>query len=662
MDIITLDAETFFSNDFTLSSMTTEEYCRDPRFEVHGWAAMLPDREPIWLTHEQFAGWAQNIDWSQTAVLHHHAHFDGLILSHIYGIKPAYYLDTLSMARLLHGNHIKKSLEALAELYGLGAKSVPYDLFKGKHWHELSPYVQKQVADGACQDVQLTWDLFQKLAAKFPAGEYAFVDATVRMFTNPVLEGDTDLLASIWEKEAATKAALLDKLGVTAVDLRKQWKFAELLRAEDIEPEQKPGKPAKCKVCGGTGRYRDELQPAGDEKSEYAFTTGPCEECDGQGTVEKWNYSFAKTDEFMRGLLEDEGPLAAMPEATVSMLAQAKLDAHSTGTQTRTARMGFMSTRGPLCVYLNYAGTHLAGWSGGDKMNWQNMRRGGPIGSAIKAPAGHKVVVADSSQCECRLLETIAGEDLTDWWEGKDPYTTLATKFYREEIYKPQPGDPREFEMSEKRGTGKQLRLSCGYGAGDKTIVATARKGIYGPPVYLTPEQGVEARDVSRNDKVHVVHLWTEAGDVLKKLAAGMEFDWNVVHIKDKCMWLPNGVPLLYDTIEWHETEVDGKPKQGWRRRSHKGWSWLYGSLFVENLIQALRNVCIRQAWQACIDAGLPVVSMEHDKLICVARDHEAEDALAFLQTEMRRAPAWLLEVPLDSEGFISQTFAKGDK
>lgn len=653
MNIITLDFETYFADDFTLSSMTTEEYVRDTRLEVHGvgirWNEYPDARcsDTIWYDHD-IKNYLLQIDWRTTAVLCHHAQFDGLILSHVYGIKPAYYLDTLSMARLLFGNHIKKSLGALAELFGLGAKELPYDLFKGRHWHELTPRVQRQVADGCCQDVKLTWDLFCKLAKSFPASEYAFVDATVRMFTSPVLEGDTALLAEIWQQEARTKAALLARLGLTTTELRKQHVFAKLLRAEGIEPEQKLGKPAKCKACDGVGHLADE---------NCGVST--CRECEGQGTITRYNYSFAKTDDFMRQLLEDETPLVTMPEATVAMLAQAKLDAHANGTQTRVERMGHMSTRGPLCVYLNYAGTHLSGWSGGDKMNWQNFRRGGPIAGAIDAPAGHAVVCADASQIECRLLECVAGEDLTDWREGKDPYCTLATKFYNQEVYKAKPGDPRAFEMECMRGMGKQFRLSCGYGAGGPTIQATARRGTYGPPVHLTDAEALEGRDLYRAEKVKVVGLWTEAGDVLKKLHAGLEFDWNVVHIKDKVMWLPNGVPLLYDTIEWHETEVNGEPKKGWRVRSRKGWSWLYGAKFVENLIQALRNVFIRQAWQECIDAGLPVVSMEHDKLICLARESEADDALAFLQQAMSRPPAWLPNIPLDSEGFVSETFAK---
>lgn len=645
MNIITLDFETFFSADYTLSSLTTEEYVRDSRFEVHGCGFRFPF-DPVTGEGPPYTIWADAKDmhfaldawdWSQTAVLCHHTHFDGLILSHVYGIKPAYYLDTLSMARLLFGNHIKKSLGSLAELFNIGQKELPYDLFKGKHWHELAPHVQKQVAEGCCQDVTLTWDLFQKLAASFPSSEYAFVDATVRMFTDPKLEGDVNLLAQIWEKEAATKAALLAKLGVTATDLRKQWRFAELLRAEDIEPEQKLGKPAKCKKCDGTGHDFDSI-PVRDE---YAA----CIDCDGAGTTARYNYSFAKTDDFMRDLLEDETPLAVMPEATVSMLAQAKLDAHSNGTQTRTARMGFMSTRGPLCVYLNYAGTHLSGWSGGDKMNWQNFNRDGLIAKAICAPKGYKVVCADASQIECRLLNKIAGQDdmVERFRRREDPYANVASAFHGFTVTK-------ETHPIEREG-GKRVELMSGYGAGGRKIAHTLRTFR----LECTDEQGDGWRDAYRTTHPFVTNLWEQGNDVLKKLHAGMEFDWNVVHIKDKIIWLPNGIPLLYDTIEWHESEE----KKGWRVRNRKGWSWLWGGMLVQQMMQALRSAVVRQAWQGCIDAGLPVVSMEHDKLICLARSHEADDALAFLQAEMRRAPSWLPDIPLDSEGFVSETFAK---
>lgn len=608
MNIITLDFETFFSDEYTLSKLTTEEYVRDARFEAHGVGIRWPGSErTTWFTGENIAA-NLDLDWSRTACLCHHAHFDGLILSHHYGIKPAFWFDTLSMARLLIGNHLSVSLENLAKHFNLQAKSVPYNLFKGKHWHELEPHVQQQVASGCLHDCDLTWDIFSTLAKAFPQEEYALVDATVRMFTEPLLVGNTELLADIYQEESMAKARLLAELEVSGADIRKDWKFAELLRAEGVEPEQKPGKPKE----DGTPR---------------------------------WNYSFAKTDDFMRELLDDENE-------RVALLAEARLSEKSNITQTRTTRLGWMSTRGAMPVYLSYCGAHTTRWSGGDKVNWQNRKRGGRLEKAIEAPQGSAVVVNDASQIECRILNEVAGQrDVIERFRNReDPYVNLASQFYGRPITK---ADEKE------RGTGKQGELSCGYGAGGPTIKATAKRGTYGPPVYLTDEEALRLRDTYRATHPGVTQLWAQAGDVLKKMHSNSEFEWHCLYVKDKRIYLPNGAPLIYETLEWTQFD-DGE--QGWTILSRRGRVTQYGAKLVENIIQALARLHVSQAWLRCREAGIRMVSMEHDKLLAVVAEHEAQDAFNFMREEMSRPPVWLPNVPLDSEGYVSDTFAKPEK
>ena len=45
MNILTIDFETYYSRDFSLSKMTTEEYIRSPHFEVIGVAVKVNDGE-----------------------------------------------------------------------------------------------------------------------------------------------------------------------------------------------------------------------------------------------------------------------------------------------------------------------------------------------------------------------------------------------------------------------------------------------------------------------------------------------------------------------------------------------------------------------------------------------------------------------------------------
>ena len=44
MDIYTLDFETYYAQDYSLSKLTTEEYVRDKRFEVIGLAIKKNDK------------------------------------------------------------------------------------------------------------------------------------------------------------------------------------------------------------------------------------------------------------------------------------------------------------------------------------------------------------------------------------------------------------------------------------------------------------------------------------------------------------------------------------------------------------------------------------------------------------------------------------------
>lgn len=163
MNIITIDAETYFDDEFSLKKLTTEAYVRDPRFEVHGWAVKWNAGPAVWVGAAAFF----TVEWQErlrrSPVLAHHAQFDLFILGHHYGIYPPAILDTLSMARLMLGNHISVSLDSLARHFNLSAKNVPYNLFKGKHWHELDTPTQQLVADGCCHDVELTWQIFNKL-------------------------------------------------------------------------------------------------------------------------------------------------------------------------------------------------------------------------------------------------------------------------------------------------------------------------------------------------------------------------------------------------------------------------------------------------------------------------------------------------------------------
>lgn len=616
MNIITLDFETFFSDDYTLKKLSTEEYVRDPRFEAHGCAIRLneyPDakcQQTLWYD-QPLKDCLWQIDWENTGLISWHAQFDAFILSHHYNIKPKFIFCPMSMARMLIGNHISVSLDSVRSLFGLAPKSTPYNLFKGKHWHELTSFEQRQVAEGACDEVESIWKIFNWLATgshpalkgrKFPKEEYELVDMTVRMFTEPTLVGDVNKLAEVWEKENALRQQRNDSLGVTSSVLGSSSEFISLLEAEGVEIEYKEGK------------------------------NGPIP-------------AFAKTDDFMRELLDHEN-------GRVQRLAEARLGIKSTGLQTRAETLGFMSNRGRLCVYLRYCGAHTTRWSGGDGSNFQNFKRGSDIRKAICAPPGYLLAPIDLSQIECRILNYLAGQNdvIENFRLGRDPYVGIASEFYGRNITK---ADAAE------RGTGKQAELSCGYGCGAPKFRATAKLGIYGPPVELDIGEAERFVQTYRKSHPFVTRYWSEAGRILGHLYGGGCLDWGPMQIKDKCVYLPNGAMIIYETLEWHQ----GEDEHFWRFRTRKGWAKMYGAKLVENVVQALAtgaSSVMSQGAARIRRLGYRIASMSHDEvLVLIPKDGREQEHLATCVNEMKRTPDWLPGIPLDAEGSMSERYEK---
>lgn len=649
MDWVCLDFETYFTQEYGLGTnkLTTEQYVRDKRFDpimcavrCKGWNQTNCFDKPD-VPHA-----LKSLRLEEKTVICHHAHFDGLILEHYYGIKPARYICTLSMGRGVLGNHLKLGLASLAEHFGLKPKSVPYDLFKGKHYEELLPAELSMVAEGACDDVDITLDILRFLMAgyvsttsrpmqEFPPEELQLIDQTVRMFTRPRIIGDTALYAELWRDEQQATDKLLVELGLlspgaehipaarelAAKRLRSDEQFAYLLEQEGVEPPEK---------------------------------------ITAKGNVK---YAFAKTDSWMQDIVENA---ALEPDADawspgqerVELLVQARLKAKSNLEQTRAERLGWMSTRGAMCVYINYAGALTLRDSGGDKVNWQNQRRGSKLRKANMAPKGFLVGTVDASQVEARFLDTIVGENdaIEAWRQKRDIYSEIATEFYGFDVTK---------AMKPERGLGKLVKLSSGYGAGHNSLIHTARKGTYGPPLKLTLEEGIKAKDLYRNRHPAVVGSWGDGSTLIRLMHRFEHFDFFEPFeiLVDEAngyrrIVLPNGMHLVYDSLEWYVNEEGDKY---WRVRTRRGWSKLYGSKIIEHCIQAISRVHTMQvATLVERESGLWPWLRNHDELAYLIPDNQyAEPTMQWVTNHMRTPPKWLPHIPLDAEYTIGERYEK---
>ncbi len=607
MNLITLDFETYFDSEYTLSKMTTEEYIRDPRFKVHMCGVGTAGSGCKSSAVNFFNGFeifnTYDKDWaSKHGFICHHAQFDGLILSHHYNIRPAFWFDTLSMARLVFPHAKSHSLGALAEMLGLQEKTVPYESFKGVR--DLPPDLYNRVAEGCANDVELTYAIFQKLLPYVPAEELRVIDLTIRMFTEPTLRLDTDRLAAYLRQTQAEKERLLLQLGVTKAELQSSAKFAALLVSLGVEPPKKPS-------------------PSDPGKQIFAFS---------------------KTDDGMKELLDHDNE-------TVATLASARLGQKSTLGETRAMRLLSMSDRGNLCVYLNYCGAHTTRWSGGDSLNWQNFTRGSEIRKSILAPEGYVLVVIDNAQIECRLVNWQAGqEDVLDKFRNKeDIYSQLASMFYGEHVDKSKP---------EKRGTGKQIELSCGFRAGADSIKETAKRGTYGPSVLLTDAQALAARDLYRSTHPRVVELWKYADKIVLPalLAGGHDFMWGPLRVCGKRIYAPNGAALDYSNL--HYGDIGGKYGPEFYTIARKGPKHMHGGILVQNIVELMSRMLLSGSMLQ-VAKYYKVVNCTHDELVYLAPEAQGAEALAFGLQVMKTPPAWCQGIPLDAEGGYAVRYSK---
>lgn len=598
MRILCADCESYFDSQYTLTRETTESYIRHPRFECFGFGLRwLDGGEGVWVERSALSAAFARIDWADTAVLAHNAQFDGLILSHHYGVRPKMWLDTLSMARAVRGNHLRASLAALAKDMGLDEKSVPYDDMRGVRWENMPENLRARVASGCLQDVDLTIEIFKRLLTGFPREELDVISTTIKMFTEPQLVGDVKQFRAVQGAEWTRKNEALLDLGVSERDIQSSARFVRLLEAEGVEVETKKTKTSEA--------------PA-----------------------------VAASDFFMQELLEDPNP-------RVAALAVARLDLKSTIEETRAGRLAAMAERGPLCVQLSYAGAHTLRWSGGGKVNFQNLPREGGLRKGVMAPPGRKLVIVDLAQIECRVLNWIAGNRaLVERMAAGEPvYASNAERLYGRPVTKK--------DDLEAYTVGKKQELGCGYGMGWRRFKAM----VYGDMgLVLEQEFAERAIDDYRSTHPEVAKLWRRADHYIQVLAN-----------KSKGCW-PDGVPIEIDggraigpNGSWMTYEVEWSAfDRGWRRRTRSGWSKFYGAALVENIVQYLARIIMSQAAlriEKLYDYRMALCA--HDEGVWVVPDTEAERLLPLFDAEMARTPDWLSGCPIGAEGRIGDRYGE---
>jgi len=622
MNIIAVDFESYYSKDFGFSKMTTEEYVRDPRFQVIGVGIKNNDKETTWHTgtHKEIAEVLAGYDWANSFCLAHNTAFDGAILSWLFGVRPKGWLDTLSMARAVHGVSVGGSLAKLAAYYNVGEKGDEVVNAIGLRREEFPPEQLAKYGEYCKNDVDLCRFIFDLMMAKgFPLLELKVIDATLKMFVEPSLELDLPLLEQHLEDVKTRKERLLAAAAADKDMLMSNDKFAELLQGLGVQPPRK--------ISATTGR-------------------------------EAW--AFAKTDEAFKALQEH-------PDPRVQTLVAARLGNKSTLEETRTQRFIDVAKRGLLPVPLKYYAAHTGRWGGDDKINLQNLpsrgQNAGKLKRAIRAPKGWVMIDSDSSQIEARTLAWLAGQDdLVEVFEKNnaeilagmkkqdfqhDPYKLMASQIY---------GKPTDQISDPERFVGKTTILGAGYGMGAEKFQAQLKTF----DIDISLDECKRIISVYRTTYEKIPELWAQAQRTLDamvlKRAASLGREGVLEFDPAGCGFvLPNGLPLRYAELR---KVLDAQGKSQFEYKTRMGWTKIYGGKVVENVCQALAR-CVIAEQMIKIGKRYKIVLTVHDAVACIAKQEEATVARAYVEDCMRWTPAWATGLPLNCDSGVGESYGE---
>jgi DNA polymerase len=623
MDIVTIDFETYYDKDYSLSKITTEQYVRSPQFEIIGVGIKVNDYPTDWYSGDNPGKFLKSLDYRKRAILCHNTAFDGAILSWHFGINPRLWLDTLSMARPLHNVTVGGSLAKLVAYYGLGKKGDEVVAALGKHKSDFTEADLAQYGKYCINDVDLTKALFDRMKVGFPSGELLVIDQTLRMYTNPVIELDVPLLEKHLEEVKTRKRTLMADIGhsiggAAAVQemLMSNDKFAAYLKQLGAEPP--------TKISAKTGK-------------------------------ESW--AFAKTDKGMTDMLEH-------PDERVQAAVSARLGVKSTLEESRTENLIGVAGRGALPIMLNYYGAHTGRFSGGDKLNLQNLPSRGntTIRRALKAPPGQMLISCDSSQIEARTVAWVAGqEDLLEAFRDKrDVYSEFASDVYGRTITK---ADKVE------RFVGKTCVLGLGYGMGAEKFRRTLEIGQGGINVIIDINEATRIVKLYRQKNWKIVQFWQKCGNALKDMLYGGSNELHPGIRYDKSgIIMPNGFriqyPALRETASGFMYIADARTYQkALKDRVLTGappddiaWTRIYGGKVTENLVQGLAAIVIREQMAA---AGIhfKVCFQVHDEIIIAVDEDVAQEAQIKLEALMSTAPKWAPDLPVACESGMAANY-----
>jgi DNA polymerase len=285
------------------------------------------------------------------------------------------------------------------------------------------------------------------------------------------------------------------------------------------------------------------------------------------------------------------------------------------------------------------------------------------VRGCLIAPEGRKLVIADLSNIEGRVLAWLANEDWKveafydfDRGVGHDLYVLAYSKAFRvlpgEVVENKKTGD------GSMRQYGKTMELAGGYGGG-----VGAYRTMGGPAVNaLTDDQIQELVSAWRKSHPNVVKLWygveAAAKQAIRKPDDLAHYDRLQFDMKDGWLRirLPSGRYLSYPNAEIDDGRITFDGTNQYTRKWERVET--YGGKLVENIVQAVARDVFMTGMIGAEAHGYNVCIRVHDELITEVPD-TTDYSVAQLASIMATNPSWAVGLPLAAAGFECMRYKK---
>lgn len=273
------------------------------------------------------------------------------------------------------------------------------------------------------------------------------------------------------------------------------------------------------------------------------------------------------------------------------------------------------------------------------------------IRTAFVPQDGRKLIVADFSAIEARVLAWFAGEKwvLEVFEKGGDIYCETAARMFHCRVEK-------HGENAELRQKGKQATLSCGYGGS-----VGALKAMGALEAGMTEEELQPLVDSWREANPNIVRFWWDVDRAVKDCIRqrvptethGLHFDYRSAML---FITLPSGRRLAYVKPRIGENQFGGESVTYMGVGGTKKWERLesYGPKFVENIVQGTARDILCYAMQTLKNCS--IVAHVHDEIIIEA---DRRMSVAAVCEQMGRTPPWAKGLNLRADGYECEFYQK---